>query len=199
MLDDGTGDILEYDNGSYGSLELDVFGGWTGEVTSGVTVDVGFLYYLYPDSVGRDAQFGPPDSTDYPEFIEYADFNTDYYELYGSVAVGVGPATVKLGAAYAPDQDSLGSEDNIYVYSNVDVGIPGVPLTISAHLGYADGVQAPSFLAGSADDSAFDYSIGATLNVFGPLNVGVAYIDTEGPSVEDFTDDAIVGTLSASF
>jgi uncharacterized protein (TIGR02001 family) len=198
-LDDGTGDPVSYTNGSYGSLELDVYGGWTGEVTDGVTVDVGFLYYLYPDAVNTDAQLGALGASGLPEFDGYADFDTDYYELYGSVGFGFGPAKIKLGAAYAPDQDSLASQDNLYLYSNLDVGIPDFPITFSAHLGYADGVQAPSFLAGSADDSAFDYSIGAAWNVYGPLTLGVSYIDTEGPSVNNFTDDAIVGSLTAAF
>jgi uncharacterized protein (TIGR02001 family) len=198
-LDDGLGAPESYTNGSYGSLELDVFGGWTGAVTDGVTVDVGFLYYLYPDAVNTDAQLGAIGTSGLPEFDGYADFDTDYYEFYGSVAFGVGPATLKLGAAYAPDQDSLAGEDNLYLYSNVDIGVPGTPITVSGHLGYADGVQSPSLLGGGTDGSSLDYSIGASAKVFGPLTIGVSYIDTQGPSVNNFTDDAIVGTLTASF
>ena len=32
----------------YGENELDLFGGWSGDVASGVTVDVGLLKYVYP-------------------------------------------------------------------------------------------------------------------------------------------------------
>ena len=58
---------------------------------------------------------------------------------------------------------------------------------------------APPFLAGTADDSGLDWSVGASATVLGGLSVGVSYVDTEGPSVDGFTDDTIVGTLSMEF
>lgn len=198
-LDDGTGLVDTYDAGNYGSLELDVFGGWTGEVAPGTTIDVGLLYYIYPDALNRNATFGPAGTSGYPEFTGYTDYDTDYLEPYASISHSFGPATVKVGAAYAWKQDSLGGDDNLYLYGNVDIGVPNTPITISGHLGYADGVQSPDLLAGGTDGSSFDYSIGASAQLFGPLSVGVAYIDTTGTSVNDFTDGAIVGTLLATF
>ena len=163
----------------YGELELDVYGGWTGEVASGVTVDVGLLYYLYPtgDVAGAD---------------------TDYFEPYASIATTIGPVGATVGVAYAWEQDSLGGNDNLYVYTDWSLGIPSTPVSVTAHLGYTDGVLAPPLLSAplAGDDSGFDWSIGASVPVYGGLTLGVAYIGTEGPSVNDFTDDAIVGTLS---
>jgi hypothetical protein len=69
---------------------------------------------------------------------------------------------------------------------------------VSAHLGYTDGVLAPPLLAGTSDDTGFDWSIGASATVLGGLSVGVSYVGVEGPSIDGFTDDAIVGTLSFS-
>lgn len=198
-LDDGAGAINAYDAGNYGSLELDVFGGWSGEVASGTTIDVGLLYYIYPDAMNHDATFGPVGASGYPEFTGYDDYDTDYLEPYASISHSFGPALVKVGAAYAWKQSSLGGDDNLYVYGNVDIGVPSTPITISGHLGYADGVQSPDLLAGGTDGASFDYSIGASAKVIGPLSVGVAYIDTTATSVNDFTDGAIVGTLMAAF
>lgn len=158
----------------FGDQELDVFGGWSGEVTSGVTLDAGLLYYVYPGAVSG--------------------FNSDYFEPYASVSGEVGPAKLKVGVAYAWDQAALGDEDNLYVYSNVDVAIPNTPVTLSGHVGYVDGVQAIS-----ADGNTFDWSVGASATVFGPLSVGVSYVGVGGPKVEDFSDDTVVATLTATF
>jgi uncharacterized protein (TIGR02001 family) len=162
----------------YGEQELDAFGGWTGEVTSGLTLDVGLLEYIYPS--GHEGK-------------------ANYFEPYASIAGTMGPAKVKVGVAYAWDQKSLGSEDNLYVYGNVDIGIPHTPLTVSGHLGYTDGVLAPPFLAGTSDDSGFDYSIGASATIYGPLSLSVSYIGVDGPSIDSFTDDTVVATLTATF
>ena len=101
-----------------------------------------------------------------------------------------------LGAAYAPEQDSLGNQDNIYVYTDVGVGIPGTGLSVAGHLGYTDG-----FLTFTNDSKAFDWSIGLETTVAGPVSLGVAYVGAEGdiPAGNyDFVDDAVVLTLSAS-
>jgi len=160
----------------YGSTELDVYGGWSSNVADGIGVDVGVIGYLYPDA-------GPG------EF--------DYVEFYGSVSGSLGPASVTGGIAYAPDQDSLGGTDNLYLYTDASVGIPDTPVTINGHLGYTDG-----FLTFTDDSEAFDWSLGAAVAV-GPLTVSGAYVGVEGDQAFDpggvFTDDALVFTVSASF
>ena len=163
---------------SYGDLELDIYGGWSGSLTDAVSVDIGVLYYIYPtEDLGLD---------------------TDYIEPYASISTTLGPAEATLGVAYAPKQDSLGGDDNLYVYTDLGFGIPDSPFSLSGHLGYTDGALAPPLLAGAADDTGLDWSIGASV-AQGNFEIGVAYIGVEGPSVDGFTDDAIVGTISASF
>lgn len=163
---------------AYGEMEFDVYGGWSGALSDAVSVDVGLLYYAYPtEELGLD---------------------TDYWEPYASATFNLGPAEATVGAAYAFEQDSLGGEDNLYVYTDLGAGIPNTPITLSGHIGYTDGVLAPPFLAGSTDQSGLDWSIGASVTS-GILDVGVSYIGVEGPSIDGFTDDAIVGTITASF
>ncbi|WP_338445439.1 TorF family putative porin [Pelagerythrobacter marensis] len=171
-IDDGGTDLL-------GDVELDLYGGWSGEVSDGVTLDVGLLYYMYPtEGLGAD---------------------TDYFEPYASVAFTLGPAEATLGAAYAFDQDALGDSDNLYVYTDLGIGIPNTPISLSGHLGYTDGVLAPPALAGSTDESGLDWALGASATVLGGLEIGVTYVGTEGPSVDGLTDDAVVATLGMSF
>src|SRR3990167_8752316 len=67
------------------NMELDIIGGYKTEI-SGVTVDVGLTWYMYPG--GLD--------------------NTDFAEPYVKVSGSVGPANLLVGAAYAPKQEALG-------------------------------------------------------------------------------------------
>ena len=55
-----------------------------------------------------------------------------------------GPVHAKLGVNYAWDQKSLGGDDNLYIHTELSSGIPKTPLTLSAHLGYTDGVARPA-------------------------------------------------------
>ncbi|TIX51269.1 TorF family putative porin [Alteraurantiacibacter aquimixticola] len=170
------GSSLDEDTVGYGHTELDIYGGWSTDISDTVSFDVGVLAYLYPNA-------GPGDF--------------DYIEFYSSVGVAVGPAEVTLGVAYAPDQDSLGSTDNFYIYTDVGVGIPDTPISLSGHLGYTDG-----FLTFTNNSKAWDWSIGADVALGDVVSVGVAYVGAEGDIVApayDFTDDAVVVTLAASF
>jgi uncharacterized protein (TIGR02001 family) len=166
----------------YGEVELDVYGGWTGDVAEGVTVDVGLLYYIYP-------------TTDDPLNL---DPDTDYFEPYASISTTIGPVGATVGAAYAWEQDSLGGNDNLYLYTDWSLGVPNTPLSFTAHLGYTDGVLAPPLLAGTADDTGLDWSLGVSGTIYGGLTGSLSYVGVEGPSIDGFTDDAIVATLSFS-
>ncbi|MDA7787892.1 TorF family putative porin [Sphingomonadaceae bacterium] len=168
---------LDEDTVGFGSTELDVYGGWSGDLTEGVSADVGVIQYIFPNAGAGDF---------------------DYTEFYASAGFTFGPAETTVGVAYAPKQDSLGTTDNFYVYSDIGVGIPDTPITVTGHLGYTDG-----FLTFTNDGKAFDYSIGAEAAIPGtPASLGIAYVGAEGDipaGAIDFVDDAVVVTLSASF
>ena len=173
------GSSIDEDTVGFGHTELDIYGGWSGDLTDGLALDVGAIYYLYPNA--DNGLIGP----------------TDYIEFYTSLGFTLGPAEATVGVAYAPDQDSLGGTDNLYIYTDVGVGIPGTPISLSGHLGYTDG-----FLTFTDDGDAFDWSIGADVALTENFSVGVAYIGADGdylPGDYEFTDDALVGTLSVSF
>ena len=171
------GSSLE-DSAVYGSMELDVYAGWTGSVGGGVTADVGLLYYVYPNGTVGDA---------------------NVFEPYASVSKTFGPATAKVGVAYSWKQDSLGGQDNVYVYTDLGVGVPNTPVTVNAHLGYTDGALSPKLLTLTSTDGGFDYSVGATASVTKNLSVGVAYVGVDGNSYDSFSNDAVVGTVKLSF
>ena len=164
----------------YGELELDVYAGWSGDVAEGVTFDIGLLYYIYPTG-------------------DFGNVDTDYFEPYASLGFGLGPASATVGVAYTWEQDSLGGGDNLYLYTDLEYGIPDTPLTLSAHLGYTDGVFATDFDTVTFEQEAsFDWGVGASYALTDSLSFGVNYVDTQGPSFEDFTDAGIFFTIGYS-
>jgi uncharacterized protein (TIGR02001 family) len=169
------------DSAVFGHTELDLYAGWTGSLTPNITADVGLLYYAYPNGHVGDAE---------------------YFEPYASLATTYGPVSAKLGVAYAFEgQDALGNDDNLYVFTDVSAGLPTTPITLNAHLGYADGVQGPTGLAQGilglpiTDDDGFDYSVGASYNITSNLSVSAAYVGVDGPKIDDFNDDTVVATI----
>lgn len=159
---------------AFGEVELDVYGGWSGDLADGLTFDVGLLYYIYPTG-------------------DVAGAETDYFEPYASIGTTLGPVGATLGVAYAWEQDSLGGNDNFYVYTDFEAGIPNTPVSLTAHLGFTDGV-----FATAASGDSFDWGLGASYALTDSLSIGVNYVDTEGPAIEDFTDAGFFFTLGYS-
>lgn len=156
-----------------GGSEVDIFGGWSGAVAEGVTVDVGLLYYLYPKHGAGD---------------------TDFFEPYVNLTGTMGPVTLKVGANYAWEQDALSSNDAIYLHAEPSLAIPGTPFGLNGHLGYASSNAFP----GGVDGEVIDWSLGATAT-WKNLTFGVSYVDTDEPGFIRGTDAAVVFSLTAAF
>lgn len=171
-IDDGGSDV-------YGDMELDLFAGWSGAVGEGVTLDAGLLHYTYPTNA--------------------AGAHAAYLEPYVTISGTLGPVEAKAGINYAWEHLSLGGRDNLYLHTGLSAGIPQTPFTLTAHLGYTEGALAPPLLAGAADDTGFDWSLGVSATVLGAVTLGVSYTGVDGPAVGGLTDDAVVGSISVSF
>ena len=169
----------------YGSQELDIFGGWTGAVASGVTADVGLLYYAYPGGhVGK----------------------AEFFEPYASLSTTLGPVSGKVGVNYAWKQEALNfnggkKDDNLYVYGELSGGIPGTPVSLSGHLGYTDGALSPKYATGQTVDykGGLDWNVGATFAITKNLSLTGQYVGVEGRSIDGYSNDTVVGTLKLSF
>lgn len=164
------------------NVELDLYGGFKKEVAEGVTLDVGLLYYAYPWSEGGDFEF---------------------FEPYANVSGTLGPASIKLGVAFAPEQDALGGNSNVYLFGDAGVGIPNTPLTLKAHVGYSKG-DTPLLTPAS---DYLDWSLGADFT-YRNLTLGIAYVDTDISDADSLrlidprrnvADAAVVATVTASF
>lgn len=126
------GSNVNFGDGDEASVELDLYGGYAGEIDA-FSYDVGFLYYLYP---GADSAL-----------------NYDFWEVYGSIGYDFGAASVSAGLAYTPE--NFGNTDDGYYYS-AGVSVPvGDSFSVDANIGYYD--VDPSF---GADYT--DWNVGAT-------------------------------------
>ena len=159
------------------NMELDLIAGYA-KSFGGATVDVGLTWYMYP--AGSDI--------------------TDFAEPYVKVSGLVGPVKLLAGVAYAPKQEALGKwyntgassgtgipdnpnakSDNLYLWGDVSGAIPSTPVTLKAHLGYSKGNSGlgPNGTSVTPTGKYFDWLVGADVAIYGPLTLGVAYVDTD--------------------
>lgn len=148
----GTGTLTK-SNPDYGSAQAMVYAGLEQEVGA-FHLSFGGRGYLFPDV--REI---------------------DYYELFGAGQTQFGPLSAKLGLAFAPEQQRYGGRRGIYLYSDLDTGIPGTPLTVATHVGWEDNAYFRDKL---------DWSLGVTY-VRSPFSLGLDYVDTNrsAPFIDD--------------
>lgn len=161
------------------NLELDLYAG-TKVLLGKATLDVGLLYYAYPGSTGGDFEF---------------------FEPYANISLPIGPATAKLGAAFAPAQDAIGGNSNIYLFNDNSLPLKGIPLSLTSHIGWSKG---DTTLSPGGD--YLDWSLGAAAS-WRNLTFGLAYVDTNISRTQavaaganrDIVDKAVVLSLGATF
>jgi uncharacterized protein (TIGR02001 family) len=138
-----------------GGTEIDVYGGYKTEIAPGITADIGATYYIYPNA-----------STAAPANV---------IEGYASLSGALGPVTAKVGAAYAPSgQGALGDDSALYLSTDLSAALPGTPVTLLGHVGYAN---SDSFLGGT-DGDVMDYMVGASAS-YSNLTFSAKFISTD--------------------
>lgn len=177
---------IELDNGLYfgtwasnvgawsgGTIEVDYYGGYAMDLSESTSVDVGVLYYGYPE--------------------DDADPDLDYVEVYGSVSF----EDLTLGVNFS--NDYFASTDTFwYLYGDYSLGV-AENLSLDLHLGWNlfDGKEAGgAFGIGDVDDpkdSYIDYSVGLATSGMG-LDWGVTLIGTNLSKSECFDGTKLCDT-----
>lgn len=127
--------------------ELDLYGGYTAGLGAGTSIDAGLIYYVFPGATG----------------------SSGYFEPYASLSHTLGPVEATVGAKYAPSQRAIGDEDQLYLFGEVEAGIPTTALTLTAQAGWQDA---------GAFGRYWNWSIGGRY-AFGPVEAGLRYVDTD--------------------
>jgi uncharacterized protein (TIGR02001 family) len=162
--------------------EVDWYGGLIGELSSGISWDVGGLYYMYP---GTDAD---------------ASAEFDYVEVYGNLGytfanVGTLEPTIGVGIAYSPEY--FGEDgDSVYVSGALDLSLP-MGFGLSFLVGYLDVEGGKTTGPAGYDFTHYVVGVNKSLSIF---DFDVSYYDTS-----DETDcggeicEAVVFTVASSF
>jgi uncharacterized protein (TIGR02001 family) len=156
--------------GYHGSMELDLYTGFSGGAEDGLGWDVGLVWYTYPGS----------DNTETESKI------ADFPEIYGKLSYGM------FSGALWYSNDFGGTDDpSIYVEGNASVPLPA-NFTIDLHAGYSDGDGIASSYGVS---NYFDYSAGVGYTA-GKFDLALKYVDTD---VDDADMDRVIFTVSTTF
>jgi uncharacterized protein (TIGR02001 family) len=149
------GTITETNVGST-EVEIDLYGGYKGEIAPGVGYDVGLLTYIYPgNKVGRLSPF-------------FKDADTT--EIYGALTYG--PATLKYSHALTNLFGNPDSKNSYYLDLSATFDVAGFAVT--PHIGYQK-------VKGPYDEPATytDYAVTVGKEVFKGLTLSLSLIGTD--------------------
>lgn len=171
---------------SEGNIEMDFYGGYNRELFKDFTLDIGVIYYFYPDP-------GPGPRRDFIEGV----FGLKY--VFSSIAL-----SPELGLSYNYSPDFYGADDDgHHLLGTLDLTLP-YELGLGGQLGYQNvkGGETTGGGAGENGGSGFDYlywGLGLSREIKGFV-LDLSYWDTDE---EDFlgssADSRIVFTLSRTF
>jgi len=139
------------------NVEVDIYGGYKGEIAGGFGYDVGVLQYWYPgNKVGNLSPF-------------FKNANTT--EIYGALTYG--PATLKYSHALSNTFGNPDSKNSYYIDLTANFEAPW-GLTVTPHVGYQK-------IEGPYDPFASytDYSLTVSKEVVKGLVVSLAAIGTD--------------------
>ena len=140
------------DVGGDAGVEIDLYGGYKGEIVKDLTYDVGVLTYQYPSN-----KLG---------------VNANTTELYG--ALSFGPATVKYSHAVTNTFGNFDSKNSFYLEAGAAFEVGG-GVTVAPHVGYQK-IKGPFSTVGSYTD----YSLTASMDLSGfVVSAGVVGTDAD--------------------
>lgn len=161
------------DFGDDTTMELDLYAG-VAPTLNNITIDVGVLYYAYPDSP------------------ELPTGEQNFLEVYGGVSAPVGP--VELGAKISYSPNFYGEVGDAFYYQ-LTASIDLSEQTDIEGFGISGGYGFSRFDNDMLADDYDDWNIGISASVVG-LDLDLRYYDTTGFSGND---EAVVFTVSKSF
>ncbi|VAW75354.1 Conserved hypothetical protein 2001 [hydrothermal vent metagenome] len=163
------GSNVDFGVASTESTEIDLYAGFGGEIGSGVSYDLGAIYYAYPGAGGKD-QGG----------------DLDYAELYVGAGMGMFSASFNYnvwGETGSKPTDNQFNDDGDYFW------------TISADIPMPEDFSFGAFIAGANFDSDVDdynywgASLTKDVGEFGSLSMN--YEQNDGDDSDNFaTDDS---------
>lgn len=102
-----------------------------------------------------------------------------YGEAGATAAFALGPASLDIGARYAPRQSAIGG-DNLYLSTGAAVALPGTPFTLSGHVGRTTGDRRDPVRAARLRPAGGYWDHGVAIDWYrGRWSAGLRYADTD--------------------
>lgn len=159
----------------YGTVEVDLFAGFATPIAPAIMAEVSLYYYVFPDGNLSVSQ-------------------TNSFETLVQLTGDFGAFTPKLGVWYAWEQTALLGRDNVYLFGDLVWRVPDTAFDTKVHVGYTNGAYSIA-----ADETVVDWSVGVGFRPVPNIRLGIDYSEIGGPQVNEYTDDAVVGSLSMDF
>ena len=138
---------VDFEDTTGGQAEVDLYGGFSNELASGLGYDAGVIYYAYPQADKPDDEL-------------------DFTEIYGNVSYG----PVSGGISYTVDKEAGGDENDLYYHISASTDIKD-GWGIGATLGYYDYDDDTDYTHGQIDITkdvgdfgAFIFSVSGVLD-----------------------------------
>ncbi|PHM20067.1 MAG: hypothetical protein CK604_07920 [Curvibacter sp. PD_MW3] len=172
--------IKEFNGASQGSYELDLYGGFKGEITSGLGFDVGVITYQYPGNNSGSA--GTPGGTAYTK--------ADTTEVYAGVSYSV--ASLKYYQSVGDFLGNLNSNGSRYWDLNATFDL-GNGFSLTPHLGWQTVPnQSSATKTGNAANYS-DYALTLAKDMGNGVVISLAAVGTDAKE-GDFYNSTFYGT-----
>jgi uncharacterized protein (TIGR02001 family) len=153
-----------------GSVELDYYGGYAGDLTDAIGFDVGAIYYDYPGD-------------------EASGVDLEFWEVYGGLSGDLGQVSLSGTISYTSDYFAE-TGDAVYYDLGAELPLPA-GFTLAAHYGYQtiDDGEAPPKGKGffnTNEDSYSDWSVGVSKSYWG-VDFNMSYVDTDLSDTDCFS------------
>ncbi len=166
-----------------GNIEMDLYGGYRGEIVKDLGYDVGILEYYYPHKGGFNYN-----TTEIYGALSWQWLSFKYSHTVSSDYFGIGQAQEAAGASPRPSGRNTGYLDLSANYPVID------KLTLNAHLGYthlASKLRTATVTTGGVMTSVglpsfYDYKLGLTYDLGSGFSVAGALV---GASKKSFYGD----------
>ena len=178
--------VKEVNGATQGAYEVDLYGGYKGEITPGLNYDLGVITYQYPGNNSGVA------NRSYPNAVAAGAYgNASTTEYYGALSYGV--ATLKYSRSAGRFLGNLNSSGSSYLDLSANFDL-GNGFTLTPHLGHQrvpnqnnTNAMTGQIKTGNAADYT-DYALTLAKDLGSGLSVSVTAMDTNAKKGGFYTD-----------
>ena len=143
------------------TYELDFYAGFGGDISEGVSYDVGYIYYTYPDAASSA--------------------DADFSEIYGSISVEGFTFGASVLATSAASGDGTDFGDSLYLTADYGFAVGSNGTEMALHIGHYSG----DFIG---DEDIIDYGVSVSKDGF---TFGVSDTDMDESDVKVYVAYAV--------